>query len=82
MAKHQRAHSSRWDGLAPEYVLLGGILRQAVRDAEQTSNERLQVEAFEFLQVCAPTVAGKVKSRIDPTFKAAKVTDLWQVNLT
>jgi len=52
---------NKWDGFEPEYALLGGVLKQAVKDAEQTDNESLQVEAWQFLEVCAPTVAAKLR---------------------
>jgi hypothetical protein len=52
---------NKWDGLEPEYALWGGVLHQAVRDATQTTEERLRVEAWEFLEVCAPTVADKLR---------------------
>jgi hypothetical protein len=51
----------KWKGLEPEYVLLGGIVKQAIRDSEQASDEKLRMEAWEFLEVCAPTVADKLR---------------------
>jgi hypothetical protein len=56
---------NKWDGFEPEYALLGGVLKQAVKDAEQTDNEGLQVEAWQFLEICAPTVADKLRKRAD-----------------
>ncbi len=56
--------NGKWKGLEPEFALLGATLKQAVRDARQSRNPALQIEAFEFLQNCAPTVAGKVKKSI------------------
>jgi len=58
VAKLQR--STRWDGLDPEYALLGGILQQACKDALQTDKPALRVEATQFLQICAPTVANRL----------------------
>ncbi len=52
---------NKWDGFDPEYALLGGVLKQAVKDTLQTANESLQVEAWQFLEICAPTVADKVR---------------------
>ncbi len=49
-----------WKGLAPEYALLGGILKQAIRDSRQLSDGKLRREAWQFLQNCAPVVAEKV----------------------
>ncbi len=49
-----------WKGLEPEYALLGGILKQAIRDSRQVSDGKLRREAWEFLQNCAPVVAEKV----------------------
>jgi hypothetical protein len=57
--------NGKWKGLEPEYVLLGGIVKQAIRDSEQASDEKLRMEAWEFLQVCAPTVADKLRKRAD-----------------
>jgi hypothetical protein len=65
VANLQRVHSTKWDGFEPEYALLGGVLKQAVKDTLQTANESLQVEALEFLQICAPTVADKLRKRAD-----------------
>ncbi len=53
--------NGKWKGLEPEYVLLGGIVKQAIRDSEQASDEKLRMEAWEFLQVCAPTLADKLR---------------------
>ncbi len=52
---------NKWAGLDPEFVLLGGILKQAIRDSRQVSDGKLRREAWQFLQVCAPTVAEKVR---------------------
>jgi len=52
--------ATKWGDLDPEYVLLGGVLRQACKDAVQTAKPALSVEAWTFLQVCAPTVADKL----------------------
>ena len=51
---------NKWDDFAPEHALLGGIVERAVRDALQTTNEALHRDAWEFLQICAPTVADKL----------------------
>ncbi len=53
----------KWDDFAPEYALLGGILSLAVRDALQTTNEALQRDAWQFLQICAPTVAERLRKQ-------------------
>ncbi len=50
-----------WGSLDPEFALLGGILKQAIRDSKQASDEKLRREAWKFLEVCAPTVAEKVR---------------------
>ncbi len=52
---------NKWAGLDPEYALLGGIVKQAMWDAKQTSDEKLRREAWQFLEICAPTVAEKVR---------------------
>jgi hypothetical protein len=51
--------------LPPEYVLLGATLKQAVRDAKQTRNERLKIEEWEFLEIRALAVAAKLPAGID-----------------
>jgi hypothetical protein len=53
--------NGKWAGLEPELVLLGGILKQAIKDSRQVSDGKLRREAWQFLQVCAPTVAEKVR---------------------
>jgi hypothetical protein len=78
---------NKWDGLEPEYALWGGILHQAVRDATQTTEERMRLEAWQFLEVCAPTVADKLReSLISASNVHQKYTekgaDLWLVNST
>jgi hypothetical protein len=45
-----------WKGLDPEEALLGGILKQAIRDSRQLSDGKLRREAWQFLQNCAPVV--------------------------
>lgn len=62
-ATRERGHSTKWDGLEPEFALLGGVLQQACRDATQTANERLRLEAWEFLEVCAPDIAERLRKR-------------------
>ncbi len=52
---------NKWAGLDPEYALLGGIVKQAIRDSRQVSDGKLRREAWQFLQICAPTVAEKVQ---------------------
>jgi hypothetical protein len=56
---------NKWEGFEPEYALLGGVLKQAVKDAEQTANEGLQVEAWGFLEICAPTVAERLRKQVN-----------------
>jgi hypothetical protein len=51
---------NKWSGLDPEFALLGGIVKQAIRDSRQVSDGKLRREAWQFLQVCAPVVAEKV----------------------
>jgi hypothetical protein len=52
---------NQWDGFDPEFALLGGVLKQAVKDALQTANESLHRDAWQFLEICAPTVAEKLR---------------------
>jgi hypothetical protein len=52
---------NKWAGLEPELVLLGGILKQAIKDSKQVSDGKLRREAWQFLEICAPTVAEKVR---------------------
>ncbi len=54
-------HTSKWSGMDSEFALLGATLQQAICDATQTRNERLKIEAWEFLEICAPTVAAKLE---------------------
>jgi GNAT superfamily N-acetyltransferase len=56
--------NGKWKGLEPEYALLGGIVRQAVRDSKQVSDGKLRREAWQFLLFCAPTVAEKVRKGV------------------
>ena len=64
MANLQRVNQGRWDSdFEPELRLLGGIIKQAVKDAKQTANGALRREAWEFLEVCAPTVAERLIER-------------------
>lgn len=60
-ATRERGRASKCGDFEPEHALLGGVLRQACRDALQTANERLRVEAWEFLDVCAPYVAERLR---------------------
>jgi hypothetical protein len=50
-----------WKGLEPEEALLGGILKQAIRDSRQVSDGKLRREAWQFLQNCAPDVAARLR---------------------
>jgi len=47
--------------LAPEEILLARILKQAIKDAQQSSNERLREEALAFLWTVAPTIAQRAE---------------------
>jgi len=79
---------NQWDGFDPEFALLGGVLKQAVKDAEQTANESLQMEAWQFLQICAPTVAERLRKQANyfPDKQAGTETENrgqeWQHGLT
>lgn len=53
----------KWDDFEPMDALIGGVLQQAVKDAQQTSNQKLHTEAWEFLEVCAPDVADHLKRK-------------------
>jgi GNAT superfamily N-acetyltransferase len=44
--------------------LLGATLKQAIRDSKQVSDGKLRREAWEFLQICAPVVAEKVRKGV------------------
>ncbi len=55
--------NGKWKGLEPEYVLLGGILKQAIRDSKQASDEKLRREAWDFLEVFAPKVAERLRNQ-------------------
>ena len=66
----EHTRTTKWDGLEPEFALLGGILKQACRDATQTANERLRVEAWQFLDVCAPDVAQRLRKPHEAIFCA------------
>lgn len=52
--------SDKWGDFEPMYALIGGVLQQAVRDAVQMNNEKLRVEAWDFLEICAPLVAERL----------------------
>ncbi len=55
---------TKWDDFEPEMGLLGGIVERAVRDALQTSNPAIRMEAWQFLEICAPTVADRLRKPI------------------
>lgn len=59
----QRVNTGKWGDLEPEEALLGGVLQQACRDALQTANPALSREAWEFLEVCAPDVAARLRQQ-------------------
>jgi hypothetical protein len=63
VATRERGTTAKWGDLEPEEALLGGVLQQACRDALQTTNERLRLEAWEFLEVCAPMVADRLRNQ-------------------
>jgi len=67
--------ATKWGDLEPEYVLLGGVLRQACRDALQTAKPALSVEAWEFLQICAPTVADRLSNQHQNNTEKVAITD-------
>lgn len=46
------------------YRLVAGIMRRAVADARQTANPELAQEAWQFLEICAPTVAEELRRRM------------------
>ena len=50
--------------LDPELALLGALLQQTVKDATQRANAKLRAEAWEFLEVCAPTVADRLREKM------------------
>jgi hypothetical protein len=62
-AEGKTVTNGTWKGLDPEYALLGGILKQAIRDSRQSRNPALQIEAFEFLQGFAPKVAERLRNQ-------------------
>jgi hypothetical protein len=62
-AIRERGHTTKWGNLEPEEALIGGVLQQACRDALQTVNPALSREAWQFLEVCAPTVAHKLRQQ-------------------
>jgi hypothetical protein len=62
-AIRERSYTTKWGDLEPEEALIGGVLQQACRDALQTANERLRLEAWEFLEGCAPVVAQKLRKQ-------------------
>ncbi len=56
---------NKWEGFEPEYALLGGIVKQAIRDSRQVSDGKLRREAWQFLQICAPTVAERLRKQVN-----------------
>jgi hypothetical protein len=53
------------DELEPMDRLVAGIMRRAVADARQAADPALAQEAWLFLEVCAPTVAEKLRRQIN-----------------
>lgn len=53
--------SATWRDFEPEQALIGAVLQQACRDALQTTNPALSQEAWEFLELCAPDVAERLR---------------------
>ncbi len=54
----------RWGDLDPEFILVGRIVQIACKDALQTRNEKLRQEAWEFLEMCAPSIAHRLRTMI------------------
>lgn len=73
LATIQRAPSTRFSDLEPEYALLGAVLKQACRDATQTAKPALSVEAWQFLEICAPTLAVKLSKQHQSNIEAAAI---------
>ncbi len=51
-----------WDDLDPEYILVGRIVQLACKDALQTKDERLRIEAQEFLLSFAPEIEQRLRA--------------------
>lgn len=63
METRKPSHKQLTD-LDPEFALLGALLQQTIRDATQRANAKLRAEAWEFLELCAPMVAERLREKV------------------
>jgi hypothetical protein len=47
--------------------LVAEVTRRAIQDAQQSENPALAIEAWKYLDICAPTVATQLRRRQYPT---------------